>query len=417
MLARAPSSAALQERRGVQRFGQILSRGEKPKMARRGFPDEQLEAIAPKAGAQCRIADSTHCCREAVGGLPGAAVRAAPGPCLALSLLALTSAISAQADARDVRRDGQLLSREACTMPGSAYEEYRQRTADQWRKDEAAARALGLAIRPLDQFLAALPSEDEYLARKAYKGFQCERLVYASDGLRVVAYLWRPVQLSPSSGRLPLILFNRGGYGEEFKLRPNTWFGFYNYLRAGYAVLGSQYRGNDGGEGRDELAGADVRDVLNLIPLSRELGFPADSPRYAIGFSRGALMTLKAMRQGLSVRAAAVVGAPADLTAVLAQPQAKALIAQRIPDFDADPEAALRERSPLLHVDAVGRPLLILHGTADAAVPARDALRLTDALLERNAPVSLVLFDGDTHGTALNGAERDRHILAWFAEH
>jgi hypothetical protein len=39
-------------------------------------------------------------------------------------------------------------------------------------------------------------------------------------------------------------------------------------------------------------------------------------------------------------------------------------------------------------------------------VSARDALLLTDALLERNAPVSRILFDGDTHGTALNGAER-----------
>ena len=383
---------------------------------------ERRGSVAREVSAwdQLRDCDCTPRRREGVGAPPDATIRAVSGPRLALFLLALTGVIGvseAPAEARDALRDGQLLSREACTMTGSGYGEYRQRTADQWRKDEAAARDLGLAIRPLDQFLAALPSEPEYLVRKAFEGFQCERLVYASDGLRVVAYLWRPLQLSPSSGRLPLILFNRGGYGEEFKLRPNTWFGFYNYLRAGYAVLGSQYRGNDGGEGRDELAGADVRDVLNLIPLSRDLGFPDDSRRYAIGFSRGALMTLKAMRQGLSVRAAALVGAPADLTGILAQPQARALFAQRIPGFDADPEAALRERSPLLYIDAVRRPLLILHGTADSMVPARDALRLTDALLQRNAPVSLVLFDGDTHGTALNGAERDRRILAWFAEH
>src|SRR4029453_3397699 len=35
----------------------------------------------------------------------------------------------------------------------------------------------------------------------------------------------------------------------------------------------SAYRGNDGGEGREEYGGVDVRDVLNLIPLARALGY------------------------------------------------------------------------------------------------------------------------------------------------
>lgn len=314
-------------------------------------------------------------------------------------------------------RDGRLLSREPCAPGGSSYTDYRRRSADQWRSDEAGARAKGLKIRPLEEFLAAAPSEAEYAARKAYAGFQCERLTYSSDGLRVVAFLWRPKDRPPGSGRLPLILFNRGGYGEDFKLRPNTWFGFYNYLKAGFAVLGSQYRGNDGGEGQDEFGGADVHDVLNLIPLARELGFTAQTRTYALGFSRGGLMTLQALRYGLPVRAAAVMGAPVDLTGSGEDERFRTTLGPRMPGFGSDPLGTLRERSPIFHVDAIVQPLLILQGTADALVPARGATRLADALLERKRPVALVLYDGDTHGLALNGADRDRRIIDWFTQH
>ena len=352
---------------------------------------------------------------------PGAG---APLACAAVLLaIVATAALPESASAQSApagtatARDGALLSREPCTASGSTHADYRKRVAEQWQADAAAAGSQGLPIRPLDQFLASALSENDYRERKAYEGFQCERLTYSSDGLRVVAYLWRPARVPPSSGRLPLILFNRGGYGEEFKLRPNTWFGFYNYLKAGYAVLGTQYRGNDGGEGRDELGGADVRDVLNLVPLARELGFPADTRLYALGFSRGGLMTLQAMRQGLPIRAAAVMGAPTDLRRNLDAPRARAVVAARIPGFEQDPEGALRERSPILHVESLKQPLLILHGTADALVPATEALRMAEALVQRRLPVELVLYDGDTHGLALNGADRDRRILEWFAGH
>jgi dipeptidyl aminopeptidase/acylaminoacyl peptidase len=317
----------------------------------------------------------------------------------------------------DPPRDGTILAREACTESRSGYDAYRQRIAEQWRADDAAARSQGLVLRPLEAFLGTALSEGEYEARKNRLGYRCERIVYASDGLRVVAFFWRPDAVTPDSGRLPLIVFNRGGYGEESKLRPNTWFGFHNYLAAGYAVLGSQYRGNDGGEGVDEMGGADLRDVLALPALARELGFPQATPTYALGFSRGGLMTLLALHRGLDVRAAAVMGTPVDLTRVRDDPARRSALAKRIPRFEADPDGALRERSPLFNLDGLGTPVLVLHGTADAMVPVRDALRLADELLARRVPTSLVLYDGDSHGLALNGRDRDERIMQWFRAH
>jgi hypothetical protein len=37
-------------------------------------------------------------------------------------------------------------------------------------------------------------------------------------------------------------------------------------------VVASQYRGNGGGEGHEEFGGAEVHDILNLIPLAKSLG-------------------------------------------------------------------------------------------------------------------------------------------------
>src|SRR5205085_227048 len=73
--------------------------------------------------------------------------------------------------------------------------------------------------------------------------------------------------------QFPLIIYSRGGNREFGKLTAWSRLGFYTYVSNGFVVLASQYRGNDGGEGREEYGGADVRDVLNLIPLARSLGY------------------------------------------------------------------------------------------------------------------------------------------------
>jgi dipeptidyl aminopeptidase/acylaminoacyl peptidase len=89
-------------------------------------------------------------------------------------------------------------------------------------------------------------------------------VTYLSDGLKVKGYL-----LLPKTGEnLPCVIYNRGG---------NREFGAFTDSHAavrlgriaswGYVVVASQYRGNAGGEGKEEFGGQDVNDVLNLLPL------------------------------------------------------------------------------------------------------------------------------------------------------
>ncbi len=78
-------------------------------------------------------------------------------------------------------------------------------------------------------------------------------------------------------------------------------------------VIGSQYRGNDGGEGKEEYGGADVRDVMNLIPLARSLGYVDMNNVFLFGVSRGGMETYLALKNSIPVNAAAISGGVTDL--------------------------------------------------------------------------------------------------------
>jgi dipeptidyl aminopeptidase/acylaminoacyl peptidase len=120
-----------------------------------------------------------------------------------------------------------------------------------------------------------------------------EKLTYLSDGLKVKGFLAYPKDISE---KYPCIIWNRGGVGEKGAIDSFMARGLFGQLASwGYVVFASQYRGNAGGEGKDEFGGDDVNDVLNLIPLANEFNF-ADTENWGIeGWSRGGMMTYLAL--------------------------------------------------------------------------------------------------------------------------
>lgn len=139
---------------------------------------------------------------------------------------------------------------------------------------------------------------------------ECYRIKYLSDKLKVIGSL-----IKPKRGRrkFSILIFNRGGNREYGKITDRTLI-YLSYLAShGYVVLASQYRGNDGGEGREEFGGKDVNDVLNLIPLGKSLSFTEPDKTVMLGYSRGGMMTYLAIKKGAEIKAAAVVGGITDL--------------------------------------------------------------------------------------------------------
>jgi dipeptidyl aminopeptidase/acylaminoacyl peptidase len=326
----------------------------------------------------------------------------------ALLVLSLASPALAQPD-------GTLLEHAPCPPNDVSYERWLRGYERGYGGELAEAARMGITMQPFAALRPLLPSREEFERRRAYQGLECQRLTYLSDGLRVTAYLWKP---KDTAGRkLPLILFNRGGNRDFGALSPWEQEGFYSYVSNGFVVLGSQYRGVDGGQGREEFGGADVHDVLSLLPLARSLGYVDMGNVFLLGESRGGMETYLLLKAGAPVNAAAVVSGEADLVAGSRdRPEMiYAVYRQLIPGFAQNGPALLRERSAVDWPERIKAPLLILHGTADWRTNPKDqALALAEKLQELGKTYELVMYAQDSHGLPFHWRDRDQRIVEWF---
>ena len=256
-------------------------------------------------------------------------------------------------------QDGDIIEQTVCAANADTYEQFLQSFERTYTGEVEAAAQHGIAMQPFARLKAQIPTKEEFERRKAYTGFECRRISYLSDGLKVVGYIWKPKDTNGK--RLPLIIYNRGGNREFGKLTPWQQSGFYDFVSNGFVVVASQYRGNDGGEGREEFGGADVADVLNLIPLARSLGYVDMNNVFMLGASRGGMMTYLALKKGAPVNAAAVVGGLVDLKADAAsRPEMiKEVYAELMPDFEKRGEEHFRDRSVLEWAKEIDRKSVV----------------------------------------------------------
>ena len=256
-------------------------------------------------------------------------------------------------------------------------------------------------------------SRDDYEAAKSNRSIECLKVRYISDGLEVVGYIVRP--RGAPGRRYPVIIYNRGGFGDLGKIDSWNLLDFYHLASSGFVILASQYRGNDGGEGREEVGGADVDDVLSLWLVVAGLPYADGNNVFLYGLSRGGMMTFLALKRGATVRAAAVLGAVFDLEAFgRRSPGVVDRAGRLIPDYAARGATALRERSAMNWPEVVSVPLLILHGGNDQEVPASEALTFASKLSDLKKTYELVVYADDTHEAANNRLDRDARIVAWF---
>ena len=317
------------------------------------------------------------------------------------------------------KADGTIIEDVACAAnPLSSYDQYVQRLRQGYAEEVEAAKREGFRMETPGNLADFVLSRQEFERRRAYAGFECHHIKYLSDGLKVSGYLWKPKE---TAGPLrPLIIFNRGGNREFGAVSPWMWSGFYPFLEQGFVVVASQYRGNDGGEGREEFGGADVRDVLNLLPLAKSLGYVDMNNVFLLGASRGGMMTYLALKQGMSVNAAAVLSGVSDVFALVKdRPEMREhVLKELIPDFDKRADEAMRDRSAVYWADRINVPLLILHGSADwRADPASQALAFALKLQEKHKNYQLIVYAGDNHGLLMNRADSDKRVIDWFKEH
>ncbi|MCA1625368.1 MAG: prolyl oligopeptidase family serine peptidase, partial [Acidobacteria bacterium] len=229
-----------------------------------------------------------------------------------LFLLLIVLIISVNAAYTQTKTDGTIVEQTACPPNQvGTYEQYVEAAKSGYARTIESAKKDGVKLEMPTDFSKRVLSREEFERRKVYTGIDCQRIKYWSDGLKVVGYIWKPK--NSQGKKFPLVIFNRGGNRERSKLEPWMAGGFYDFVSNGFVVIGSQYRGVDGGEGKEEYGGADVRDVLNLIPLAKSLGYADMNNVFMFGNSRGGMMTYLALKNNIPVNAAAVMSGVTDL--------------------------------------------------------------------------------------------------------
>lgn len=272
-----------------------------------------------------------------------------------------------------------------------------------------------VAMRAFPEGAMPEPAYSRYCSEyTAIDDVEVSRITYPSpDGLSITGI----VALPKNAQNADLVIYNRGGSGNYGILTVRSVMTqFIPLARAGYVVAGSNYRGNDGSEGKDEFGGRDVDDVIALHDLARKELPVNQKPCFTIGHSRGGLMTYLLMKHGLPMRAAIAIAAVSDLRGWNnARSQMVETVYKRfIPGFEANAEALLSDRSALCWPQALTSPLLLLHGTKDDRVPHTQSEELA-ALLTN--PHELVLFEGGNHSLLRHWDEVLKRTLDWMARY
>lgn len=239
---------------------------------------------------------------------------------------------------------------------------------------------------------------------------------YMSDGLEVVGILAQPKD--DKAKKRPVIIYNRGGSNDSGKMAVWTLKNnFYSLVKAGYCVLASQYRGNDGGQGTDHLGGDDVNDVLNLFAVAKNIESADTNEMFMVGYSRGGIMTYRALQAGAPVKAAVVISGVADLFLFeTLRPDATPILASMIPNYATAHDPELLKRSVIYWPEAIKVPLLLLHGDADAAVDVSQSQKLATLLSELGRECELVIYPGADHFLKNQRNDINKRILEWFSK-
>ena len=247
-----------------------------------------------------------------------------------------------------------------------------------------------------------------------------EKITYLSDGLRINGYLARPSR----SGIYPVLIWNRGGSGDKGALDNLT---AYLLLAStalwGYVVLGTQYRGNKGSEGKEDWGGEDIDDALNLVEVAKNIP-EADPDLIAIeGASRGGMTTYMALTRYDNFKCAIVHAGITDVARLCEQKENFRKYLNRLFKnlCDEDKREKLKERSVVSFADRLPRnvPLLIMHGKKDTVVPAEQSELLVERLKKLNIPHKLILLEEGTHVALKDGTYReiDRYRREWLVKH
>ncbi|HET8816233.1 MAG TPA: prolyl oligopeptidase family serine peptidase [Pseudidiomarina sp.] len=283
-----------------------------------------------------------------------------------------------------------------------------------------AKRSPNASPEQLERFTSMLQTKfPEEVFVKYQNNLDCSFFFYEYEEITVAGFIVSPKEAS----RFPTIIYNRGGNGNYGAMNFTQLFSdVFGLADRGFTIIGSQYRGagNPKSPHQDEFGGADVYDVLALPSLFDD--FPSIDPEKVgvMGYSRGAMQTMLALKDGLKAEAAVLVAGAYDLVKELEfRPEMERVFQHRIPNYESNKMELLQDRSALLWLDQLDQdtPFLIISGDQDERVDVQQSITLDKQLRSINFDSELVIFKGDGHTLYRHKEEMFDKVAAFFRQH
>lgn len=240
---------------------------------------------------------------------------------------------------------------------------------------------------------------------------ELETLIHQSIGfsndlpVTKLSCTYPPAQQDIRSKQWPVLIYCRGGIGKVGRVRTDWLEQFSNY---DHIIFAPTYRGNEGGEGRDEFGGSDQEDVLSAYRLLENLPF-VDANRISImGFSRGSINASYTTATLSNVHRLILWGGVSDLAQTYEERvDLRKMLKRVIGGTPTRTPESYKKRSPIDMVEQIHCPVLIMHGTQDTQVDFSHGLHMYNKLMEAQVPVEFHKYEGGDHHLPL-----ESHLVA-----
>ncbi|WP_395939798.1 alpha/beta hydrolase family protein [Bacillus sp. 03113] len=214
-------------------------------------------------------------------------------------------------------------------------------------------------------------------------------ITYISDGLKVKGMLAEPKDGQSYDG----FLYLRGGIKNVGNVRPGR---IIQFASEGFIVFAPFYRGNQGGEGNEDFAGADRGDAYSAFALLAM--HPRVDRVHVFGFSRGGVMALWTGIHFQETASVVTWGGVSDMFLTYSErTDLRRMMKRVIGGTPAKYPERYESRTPLFEIVQIQAPVLIIHGVKDQNVSIEHAYRLENGLRELRKSVECWYFEAYTH--------------------
>ncbi len=242
----------------------------------------------------------------------------------------------------------------------------------------------------------------------------------SADGTRVQGWVVKPPSFDPA-GKYPLILHIHGGPHAMYNVAFN--YSFQNLAANGYLVLytnprGSTGYGTDFGNAIDDAyPSVDYEDLMAGVDAIVERGYVDTESMFATGVSGGGVLSSWIVGHTDRFAAAAVRAPVINWISFAGNADITNWGYHRFYGYFWDNPDKWLEHSPLMHVENVKTPTLLMTGELDLRTPMGQTEEFYEALKALGVPTAMIRFNDEYHGTGSkpsNFMRTQLYLMKWF---